>query len=81
MNETITKKLILLTDFIDSRVRKEKELEYYQKQLEEIQDKMYWLNRELELTNTIISLVESDKIVDVRENLIGKANDNKRDGI
>mgnify|MGYP001429415907 CR=1 FL=1 len=81
MNETITKKLILLTDFIDSRVRKEKELEYYQKQLEEIQDKMYWLNRELELTNTIISLVESDKIVDVRENLIGKANDNKRDGV
>ena len=81
MKDGITKKLILLTDFIDSRVRKEKELEYYQKQLEEIQDKMYWLNRELELTNTIISLVESDKIVDVRENLIGKANDNKRDGI
>jgi hypothetical protein len=81
MKDGITKKLILLSDFIDSRVRKEKELEYYQKQLEEIQDKMYWLNRELELTNTIISLVESDKIVDVRENLIGKANDNKRDGI
>jgi len=81
MEDGITKKLILLSDFIDSRVRKEKELEYYQKQLEEIQDKMYWLNRELELTNTIISLVESDKIVDVRENLIGKANDNKRDGI
>ena len=81
MKDGITKKLIILSDFIDSRVRKEKELEYYKKQLEEIQDKMYWLNRELELTNTIISLVESDKIVDVRENLIGKANYNKRDGI
>lgn len=74
MNETITKKLILLSDFIDSRVRKEKELEYYQKKLEEIQDKMYWLNRELELTNTIISLVESDKVVDIKEKLIGKEN-------
>ena len=53
------KKIILLSDFIDTRIRKEKELEYYQKQLEEIQQKMVWLKRDLDLTNTIIELIRA----------------------
>ena len=48
------KKIILLSDFIDTRIRKEKELEFYQKQLEDIQQKMHWLQRDLDITNTII---------------------------
>lgn len=66
------KKIILLSDFIDTRIRKEKELEFYQKQVEEIQQKMYWLKRDLDLTNTIIELIESEKVIDIREHLLDK---------
>lgn len=66
------KKIILLSDFIDTRIRKEKELEYYQKQLEEIQQKMYWLKRDLDLTNTIIELIENENVVDIRAHLLEK---------
>ncbi|MEK9698621.1 MAG: hypothetical protein VW270_22805 [Candidatus Poseidoniales archaeon] len=64
------KKIILLSDFIDTRIRKEKELEFYQKQLEDIQQKMYWLNRDLDLTNTIIELIENENVVDIRAHLL-----------
>jgi hypothetical protein len=64
------KKIILLSDFIDTRIRKEKELEFYQKQLEDIQQKMYWLKRDLDLTNTIIELIENENVVDIRAHLL-----------
>jgi hypothetical protein len=66
------KKIILLSDFIDTRIRKEKELEYYQKQLEDIQQKMHWLKRDLDLTNTIIELIENENVVDIRAHLLEK---------
>jgi len=65
-------KIILLSDFIDTRIRKEKELEFYQKQLEEIQQKMVWLKRDLDLTNTIIELIENENVVDIRAHLLEK---------
>jgi len=68
------KKIILLSDFIDTRIRKEKELEYYQQQLEDIQKKMYWLKRDLDLTNTIIELIENENVVDIRAHLLEKKN-------
>ena len=33
-------RLILITDFIEQKVRKEKELEYYLKELDELQSKI-----------------------------------------
>jgi len=63
------KKIILLSDFIDTRIRKEKELEFYQKQLEDIQQKMYWLKRDLDLTNIIIDLIENEKVIDIKDYL------------
>ena len=50
------KKIVLLTDFIEQKVRKEKELEYYTKQLEELQKKMFFLRKEIQLTNYIIEI-------------------------
>ena len=44
------KKIVLLTDFIEQKVRKEKELEYYTKQLEELQKKMFFLRKEIQLS-------------------------------
>ena len=66
------KKIVLLTDFIEQKVRKEKELEYYTKQLEELQKKMFFLRKEIQLTNYIIEIVENEKVLDIREYLEDK---------
>ena len=60
-------KLILLTDIIDHKLRKEKELAYYQKQLEELQEKMFFLRKDIEITNLCINIIETEKVVDIRE--------------
>jgi len=54
-------KILLLTDIIEQKVRKEKELEYYQEQLQELEKKMWFVRKEIELTNLIISVIESEK--------------------
>lgn len=54
-------KILLLTDIIEQKVRKEKELEYYQKQLEELQQKMWFIKKEIDLTNMIMSVIETEK--------------------
>ena len=40
-------KLILITDFIEQKLRKEKELEFYLKELEELQRKIGYLRNEV----------------------------------
>lgn len=63
---TETPKLIISIDEIyDMRDRKRLELEYYNKQLIELQEKMSFIRREIVLTETIIKLVESDKVIDL----------------
>ena len=65
-------KIILLTDYIEQKVRKEKELEYYTKELEELQRKMFFLRKEIQLTNVIIDIVEKEKVIDIKEYLEDK---------
>ena len=67
MKESYTKKIILLTDIIEQKVRKEKELEYYQKQMEELQKKMFFVRKEIDVTAMIIDIIETEKVVDLRE--------------
>ena len=62
-------KLILISDIIETRLRKEKELEYYQKQLEKINQKMFFLRKDLEITNLIIDMIEKEKVVDLKEQM------------
>ena len=50
------RKIVLLTDFIEQKVRKEKELEFYTSQLEELQKKMFFLRKEIQLTNISLKL-------------------------
>ena len=67
-----SKKIILLSDYIDQKVRKEKELEYYTKELEELQKKMWFIRKEIQLTNFIIEIVEQEKVINIREYLEDK---------
>lgn len=58
--------LILSIDEIyDMRDRKRLELEYYTKQLEELQQKMTFIRKEIVLTETIIKMVETEDVIDL----------------
>lgn len=61
------RKLILLSDFVEQRLRKEQELEFYQKELEKLQMKMSFIQRDIDLTNTIIKIIEQEKVLDIKE--------------
>ena len=65
-------KIILLSDYIEQKVRKEKELEYYAKELEELQKKMWVIRKEIQLTNFIIEIVEQEKVINIRDYLEDK---------
>jgi len=67
--------IIILEKLLESRLRKEKELKYYQEQLEELQDKMKHLQMDIDVTNIIINMIEGEKIVDLKTYLIGKDNE------
>lgn len=54
--------LIRLSDVIDSKVQKEKELEFYQRELQKLNQKMAVLREEITVTNIIIDLVRSEKV-------------------
>ena len=65
-------KIILLTDFIEQKVRKEKELEYYTKELKELEKKLWFIRKDIQLTSLIIEIVEQEKVIDIREYLEDK---------
>ena len=76
------RKILFITDLIDQRLRKEKEIEYYEKELEEISKKLFFLKKEKELTELIINIIQNEKVIDVRENIydqIGQNNESKID--
>lgn len=77
---TKQQKIILLSDVIENKIRKEKELEFYQKELEKLKEKMYWVQRDIDVTNTIIDIINNETVVDLVENaekklLIGDTDD------
>lgn len=76
------RKLILLSDFIDQRVRKQNEIEFYEKELKEIERKLFFLRKEQQLTVTIIDILTKEKVYDIQEEmekklLIEKKDDNE----
>lgn len=65
-------KLIQITDILETKLRKEKELEYYQQELEKLQQKMFFIQKDIDITNLIIDLIEQEKVYDIKQNMIGK---------
>ena len=70
------RKIVLLSDFIEQKVRKEKELEYYTQQLEELQKKLFFFNKEIELTNLIIDIIDKEQVINVKNYLEDKSDNN-----
>lgn len=71
-------KLILISDVISSRDRKRRELERYQTELVKIQRQIASLEFDLRLTNTIISMIESETVLDIREHLLERKDGSKK---
>ena len=61
------KNIILLDEILDLRTRKRKELEYYNQQLEELKMRMFFIQKEIDLTSNIIIMIEKEKIVDLKK--------------
>ena len=61
------KNIILLDEILDLRTRKKKELEYYNKQLEELKLRMFFIQKEIDLTSNIIGMIEKEKMVDLKK--------------
>ena len=70
------RKIVLLSDFIEQKVRKEKEIEYYTQQLEELQKKLFFLNKEIQLTNLIIDIIDKEQVINVKNYLEDKSDNN-----
>ena len=66
------KKIILITDLVDQRLRKEKEINYYEKELREIQERLSFLYKEKTLTETILAILQTDKVVDIKTHIQAK---------
>ena len=63
-------KLILISDFIEQKIRKEQELEFYLRELAELNRKIGFLRQEVDLTNTIINMIKAEQVHDVKERMV-----------
>jgi len=63
--ESKTETIILLSDVIESKIRKEQELEYYQKELEKLVEKMGWIRKEIDVTNIIIDIISNETVLEI----------------
>ena len=66
------RKILFITDLIDQRLRKEQEITYYEKELEKIEEKLFFLRKEQQRTKFIIDIIEQEKVVDIREQMYEK---------
>ena len=67
--------IIVLDKLIESRLKKEKELKYYQEELMELQEKMKMLQMDIDVTNIIIRMINDENVVDLKTYLIGKSDE------
>lgn len=56
-----------LTDLIESRLRKQQEIEYYQASLTRLQRKIGELGKEVDITTLIIDMIENERVLTLVE--------------
>ena len=63
--EDVNRTIILMADLYKFRDQKEKELEFYRKKLAELENKLFFVKKEVQLTNFIIDMIEREKLIDL----------------
>jgi len=51
-----------VTDIVETKLRKEKELE-------KLQQKMFFIKKDIEVTNMCIQMIEQETVLDIREQM------------
>ena len=59
--------IIVIQDLLDTKARKEKELVFYQEELKKLQEKMHYIQLEIQLTSDIIVMIENERMMDLRK--------------
>ena len=57
--------LVSLTDLIESRLRKQQEIDYYQEVLKRLQKKIGDLSKEVNITTLIIDMIENERVLTI----------------
>jgi len=57
--------LVSLTDLIESRLRKQQEIDYYQEVLTRLQKKIGDLSKEVNITTLIIDMIENESVLTI----------------
>jgi|TARA_B110000908_G_scaffold143460_1_gene172417 hypothetical protein len=63
----MTSDIISLTELIESKLRKEQEIEYYRETLERLEKKIGFLSKEVSVTNIIIDMIEQERVLTLGE--------------
>ena len=64
------KSIIFITDLIESKLRKEREIEYYEEKLKEIEKKLFFLKKEQKVTETILDIIQNEKVLEFDQVMI-----------
>ncbi len=59
--------IILLHEIHEVRKRKEEELAFYHVQLEKLKQKMSFVQKDIDITNLCIEIIENEKVVDIKK--------------
>ena len=60
--------IILISDIYKLREEKEKELRFYNERMEELKTKLFFIQKEMEITTFIIDMIEKEKIAIIGQN-------------
>ena len=59
--------IIYLSDLIESKLKKEQEIEYYIVTMKRLQKKVNELEKEINLTSLIIQMIEQERVLTIEE--------------
>jgi hypothetical protein len=63
----VTDNVVSLTELIESRLKKQQEIDYYQETLIRLQRKIGELNKEVDITTLIIDMIETERVLTIDE--------------
>jgi hypothetical protein len=63
----MTSDIISLSDLIESKLKKEQEIDYYKETLLQLQKKIGVLSKEVSITSLIIDMIEQERVLTLSE--------------
>ena len=61
------KSIVFITDLIENKLRKEREIEYFEEKLKEIEKKLFFLKKEQSVTETILDIIQNEKVLEFKQ--------------